>query len=121
MINSNFQNILVRLKSFRKERNWKKFHDPKSVSEAIVIEASELLELFLWKEKKELKKELLKQNYREEIADEIADTMNFLILLADDLKIDLEEAIENKIAKNKKKYPIEKAKGKSTKYNKLEI
>src|SRR3989344_3649489 len=104
MINSNFQNILVRLKSFRKERNWKKFHDPKSVSEAIVIEASELLELFLWKEKKELKKELLKQNYREEIADEIADTMNFLILLADDLKIDLEEAIENNTLFNCKEF-----------------
>jgi dCTP diphosphatase len=93
------------------------FHDPKNMSVSLIIEAAELLEHFQWKTKEEAQKHV-KQN-KEEIQDEIADIAMYLFELADNLNIDLLNAMEKKLEKNKKKYPVEKAKGKHTKYNKL--
>ncbi len=105
------------IKHFRDERDWMQFHDPKNMSISIVLEASELLEHFQWKTKEEAE-QYVKAN-KEEIQDEIADVAMYLFELADNLGVDLAEAMKNKMEKNKKKYPIEKAKGKHTKYNKL--
>ncbi|MCK5305714.1 MAG: nucleotide pyrophosphohydrolase [Candidatus Omnitrophica bacterium] len=93
------------------------FHDPKNMAVSIIIEASELLEHFQWKTKNEVK-DYIKIN-KQEVSDEIADIALYLFELADNLGIDLLKAMERKIVKNRKKYPIKKAKGKHTKYNKL--
>ncbi len=87
------------------------------MSISVIIEAAELLEHFQWKTKKEVEK-YVKEN-KEEIQDEIADIALYLFELADNLDINLLNAMKTKLEKNKKKYPVEKAKGKHTKYNKL--
>ena len=118
-MNSPFESILKKIKKFRDERDWKKFHNPKDMAEAISIESSELLELFLWKTKEEsLAFVNDKKNY-EEISDEVADIMTFIIEFCDNCDIDIEKAIEKKLQKNAKKYPVNKAKGVATKYTKL--
>jgi len=105
------------IKRFRDERDWMQFHDAKNMSISVIIEAAELLEHFQWKTKEEAEK-YVKKN-KEEIQDEIADVALYLFELADNLDIDLLNAMKKKLEKNKKKYPVEKAKGKHTKYNKL--
>ncbi len=118
-MNKPFESILKKIKKFRDQRDWKKFHNPKDMAEAISIESSELLELFLWKTKEEsLKFAKVKKN-KEEISDEVADIMAFLIEFCDNSGIDIEKAIESKLQKNAKKYPVNKSKGVATKYTKL--
>lgn len=114
-----FPSILKKIKKFRDERDWKKFHNPKDMAEAIVIEASELLELFLWKNKEESLNFIKNKKNKEEVSDEFADVMWFLIEFADNWGIDIEEAISKKLLKNAKKYPVHKSKGIATKYTKL--
>lgn len=118
-MNRSFENILKKIRKFRDERDWLQFHNPKDMAEAMVIEASELLELFLWLDKKEAHKFLKNKKKLEEASDELADVAWFLFEFADNFGIDLEKAIENKLKKNAKKYPIHKAKGKAIKYTKL--
>ncbi len=118
-INKNFQAILKKIHTFRDERDWMQFHSPKDMAESIVIEASELLEHFLWISQKESWTYVKNRKNLEEVSDEIADIMNFLIELADNLGIDIEKAVAKKIKKNSLKYPVSKSKGKSTKYTKL--
>lgn len=94
---------------FANERNWNQFHSTENLAKSISIEAGELLECFQWN-----------NNYeKEEVLDELADVVNYCILLANKLDVDLEEIVLSKIEKNKLKYPIDKSKGKSTKYTKL--
>ncbi len=119
MINNKFQNILQKVKKFRDDRDWMQFHNPKDMAEAIVIEASELLELFLWKNKEESTKSMKNKKFKEEVSDEMADIATFLFELADNHGIDIEKAIENKLNKNEKKYPVNKSKGNKTKYTRL--
>jgi NTP pyrophosphatase (non-canonical NTP hydrolase) len=109
--------IIEKIKQFRDERDWMQFHDPKNMSISVIIEAAELLEHFQWKTKKEAKKYI--KEHKEEVQDEIADIALYLFELADNLGINLLNAMEEKLDKNRKKYPVQKAKGKHTKYNKL--
>ncbi len=118
-MNTSFETVLKKIKKFRDERDWKKFHNPKDMAEAMVIEASELLELFLWKSQKESQDFLKNKKNHEEVSDELADIMLYLVEFADTWGIDIEEAMENKLKKNMKKYPVNKAKGIATKYTKL--
>ena len=111
------KNMIDKIKKFRDERDWIQFHDPKNMAVSIVLEASELLEHFQWKTIEEVEK-YTRQN-QGEIKDEIADIALYLFELADNLGIELINAMEIKLAKNEKKYPVEKARGKHTKYNKL--
>ena len=111
------RDILLKIRKFRDDRDWMKFHDPKNLAVSIVIEAAELLEHFQWKDKKDVERHI-KEN-REHIADELADIAIYLAELADNLGIDLLQAMDNKLDKNAKKYPVEKAKGVATKYDKL--
>ena len=110
----NYLKILEKLKKFRDERDWKQFHDSKNLSLALSIEASELNELFLWKENEELE-----QIDKDKIAEELADILSYAFLLADKYDLDPFEIISDKISKNAKKYPVDKSKGVSTKYNEL--
>lgn len=98
-----------RIRKFRNDRDWSQFHTPENLSKAISIEAGELLEHFLWD-----------NNYdKKEVCDELADVMIYCIHMADSLGVDIEKIINNKMDENEKKYPIEKCKGSSRKYNEL--
>lgn len=99
---------------FRDARDWKQFHDPKNLAEAICIESAELLEKFLWSTSD--KSHDINNQKLEEIKEEIADIMIFLMYLCSGLDIDLIQAVESKIQINEQKYPIQKAKGSSEKY-----
>lgn len=109
--------IIEKIKKFRDERDWMQFHDAKNMAVSIILEASELLEHFQWKTTEEVEK-YARQNHAA-IKDEIADIALYLFELADNLGIDLIAAMDEKLKKNEMKYPVEKAKGKHTKYNKL--
>lgn len=100
--------------AFRNARDWKKFHNPKDSAVALNLEASEVLEHFLWKNKSEMKAHI--QNHKKEIADELADVLYWVLLMSHDLKINLGEAYYKKRAQDDKKYPTEKVKGKHKKY-----
>ena len=96
---------------FRNERDWEQFHNPKDLALAINVEAGELLELFLWKDAKDADIEKVKE--------ELADVFAFAFLLAEKYNLDVKEIVLEKIKKNAEKYPVDKAKGKATKYNEL--
>jgi NTP pyrophosphatase (non-canonical NTP hydrolase) len=101
------QSLVVR---FRDARNWRIFHDsPKNLAQAIAVEASELSELYLWN----------RQPRKDDVTDEMADVLIYLLSLADILEVELGEAVIRKIAKNEKKYPIERAYGNDRKYSEL--
>ncbi len=100
--------------SFLEERDWAQFSDLKNRAIDLSVEASEVLELFLW-----TKDNTLQEGKEEDLADELADVYYALLLLAHDAKIDLNTALERKLEKSKIKYPIEKAKGNSKKYTDL--
>jgi len=106
-----------RVLHFRDARNWKQFHKPKDLAISLSLEAGEVLEHFQWKSESEIEK-YVKTN-KDEIADELSDVLNYLLLIAHNLDIDLADAQEKKIKKNEKKYLVEKAMGTHAKYNKL--
>ena len=109
--------ITEKIKRFRDERDWKQFHNHKDVALSLVLEAAEVLEHFQWKSAQEVDQHA--GECKTEIADELADVAVYLFELADNLGIDLSKAIELKMRKNAAKYPIEKSKGRHTKYNRL--
>lgn len=111
------KSITEQIKKFRDERDWEQFHNHKDMALSLVLEAAEVLEHFQWKSQNEVEK--YGATCKNEIADELADVAMYLFELADNLGINLSEAIEHKLVKNAKKYPVEKAKGKHTKYDKL--
>lgn len=106
-----------KLRLFAEDREWEKFHSPKNLAMALSVEAAELLEHFQWLTESESRS--LPQEKRIEISEELADVMLYLIQLADKLEIDLIQSAEQKLLKNAKKYPVEKSKGKNTKYTDL--
>lgn len=114
---SDIRELTEKIKKFRDERDWKQFHNHKDMALSLVLEAAEVLEHFQWKSSSEVDK--YGAAFKDEIADELADVATYLFELSDNLGINLSDAIEQKLIKNAKKYPIEKAKGKHTKYNKL--
>lgn len=109
--------LTEKIKIFRDARDWMQFHNPKDVALSLVLEATEVLEHFQWKNPQEV--EAHAKICKDEIADELADVAMYLFELADNLGIDLPSAIEVKLAKNAQKYPVDKAKGKHAKYDKL--
>ena len=109
--------ILEKIRKFRDDRDWMQFHDPKNMAISIVLEASELLEQFQWKTRDEMEKHI--QTHRIQVEEEIADVAIYLLELAGNLGIDLISAMERKIEKNEKKYPICKARGNASKYTEL--
>jgi dCTP diphosphatase len=109
--------LLNRIRTFAKDRDWEQFHSPKNISMALSVEASELLEHFQWMTEDESRNVNVDQ--KAEIADEVADVFLYLLRMCDEMEIDLIQAADKKIDKNAVKYPVEKSKGRSTKYNKL--
>lgn len=111
------QLIQSRLRKFSEERNWEQFHSPKNITMALSVEVAELVEIFQWSNSGGLD-EINDPDTKVQIEKEIADIFNYLLKLTDMLNIDLEKAALNKIEENDAKYPVEKFKGISKKYNK---
>jgi len=111
---SEIDEIISTLINFRNERDWAQFHDSKNLAVAISIEASELNELFLWKDSIQSE-----EVSKDRIAEELADVLSFAFLLAEKHKLDIKQIILEKVKRNGEKYPIEKSKGISKKYNEL--
>lgn len=109
------EKITEKIRRFRDERDWAQFHNPKDMAMALSIEASELMEQFLWKNQEEVAARCVEK--REEIEDEVADVAIYLVELADILGIDLFQAMERKMEKNAAKYPADRVRGSSLKYN----
>jgi len=108
------QETTEKILSFRNERNWSQFHNPKDLAISVSLEAAELLECFQWSgSDTEVTSKL------EAMKEELSDIFIYSILLADRLKINLDEVIQAKIAKNAEKYPVEKSFGKSSKYTEI--
>ena len=103
---------------FRDERDWKQFHNPKDTTISLVLEATELLEHFQWKNEEEIAKHL--KNNKTDVAEELADVLYWVLLIANDLDIDLSQSFYDKMLKNVSKYPVKKAKGNHLKYTVLE-
>ena len=101
--------LIKEIRKFNEERDWDKFHSPENLAKSISIEAGELLECFQWNNNYDL----------EEVKSALADILNYSLLLADKLNIDPKQIVLDKMKITAQKYPIEKAKGVSTKYNKL--
>lgn len=113
----NLKDLFLKLIEFRRARDWEQFHNPKNLAISISLEAAELLENFQWKDMEESLKHALEN--KEKISEEVADLLIYIFYLCNDLDIDFIEVIENKIFKNQKKYPVDKSKGNSLKYNEL--
>ena len=110
--------LLNEMLAFRQERDWGKFHTVRNLASALCVESAELLDIFRWARDPEIKS--IARQQRSEIESEVADVAILLTYLCHDLNISLEDVVGKKLVINRKKYPIEKAKGISTKYNNLE-
>ena len=104
------QETIERIRKITEDRDWDQFHSPANLAKSIVIEAAELLECFQWSDE-----EYDLQHVKEELADVMVYSQNLL----DKLGLDADEIINMKMTQNEKKYPVDKAKGKSSKYNQL--
>ena len=114
---SDIKQLTEKIKRFRDKRDWKQFHNPKDVAISLALETAEVLEHFQWKSNDEIEK-YIKSN-KKEIGEELADVLYWVLLMCSDLNINIKEVLDKKLKKNEKKYPVKKAKGKHTKYNKL--
>lgn len=104
------EELIQRIDKFNKDRDWDKFHSPANLAKSISIEANELLECFQWNEN---------EYDNKSVKEELADVINYCLQMALVLNVDPIEIVNDKMDLNEKKYPISKAKGISTKYNKL--
>ena len=104
------EQVKQRIDKFNKDRDWDKFYSPSNLAKSISIEANELLECFQWND---IDYDL------ESVKEELADVMNYCIQMSQVLNVDIIDIINAKMDKTEKKYPVDKAKGVSTKYNKL--
>lgn len=105
--------------AFRDARDWKQFHTPKNLAAAISIEAAELQEQFLWCTEAECEARVHNKARRRAIAEELADVVNYSLLLADRLDVDLPKEVRRKIRINARKYPVKKSRGTAKKYTEL--
>ena len=111
-----YEKIRDAILDFREKRDWKQFHNPKDLATAIAIEAAELQEVFLWKSQQD-SYEIGKNDPH--VKEEFSDIFNFMVLFAEECWIDIEKEVLAKLEKNGQKYSVDKAKGKSDKYDKL--
>lgn len=108
---SDIKNLQQQITQFSEERDWDQFHNGKDLAIGLSIEASELLEAFLWKAPEDVNVE--------KVREELADVFNYALQIATKYDLDVKQIVEEKLAKNAAKYPVEKAKGVATKYDEL--
>ena len=101
--------LMNEIRTFTEERDWDQFHSPVNLAKSISIEAGELLECYQWSDQADIEK----------VKEELADVMNYSLMLADKLNLDPAEIIRQKIKRNAEKYPVEKSRGRSEKYDQL--
>jgi dCTP diphosphatase len=111
-----YEDVRAALRRFVDERDWDAFHAPKDLALSLAVEAGELLEVFQWRD---LAAGDLTPEDRRRIGEELADVTMYAMLLADKAGLDLMEAVARKLADNARKYPIEKARGRADKYDRL--
>ena len=111
-----FESVRDELRSFVEERAWDAFHAPKDLALSVAIEAGELLEVFQWRH---VQTADLTPDDRRRIQEEVADVAMYCMLLADKAGFDLPAAIHAKLAQNRAKYPVERARGRAEKYDRL--
>jgi dCTP diphosphatase len=109
--------LLNEMLAFRHERDWEKFHTVRNLASALCVESAELLDIFRWAHDSDVLS-IVKQQ-RSEIESEVADVAILLMYLCNDLNISVEDAVRKKLEINREKYPVEKSKGISTKYDRL--
>lgn len=107
--NRSMEEVRKAIVDFTRERDWDQFHSPENLAKSIAIESGELLECFQWGADYD----------KDRVCAELADVVNYSILLADKLGVKLEDIVAKKLEENRKKYPVEKAKGTSKKYTEL--
>jgi NTP pyrophosphatase (non-canonical NTP hydrolase) len=112
-----FEMMTGRIREFRDARDWAQFHTPKEMAVAVAAEAGELLQHFVWQDAAQSVRRA--EERRAQIEDEMADVAILLFEFADNLKIDLAEAMRAKLARNDARYPVEKARVSNRKYNEL--
>ncbi len=103
--------LVGELRRFNEERDWDQFHNGKDLAIGLSVEASELLEAFLWKSPEAVN--------LDKVREELADVLNYAFQIADKYHLDIKEIMLEKMRKNAVKYPVEKAKGSAKKYNEL--
>ena len=108
------EETINKILKFRDDRDWKQFHNPKDLAISISLEAAELLEVFQWSGA-----DVSNEGKQDKIKEELADVVNYCVLMADACGLDLDEIVQEKVKINEQKYPVEKAKGRSDKYDKL--
>ena len=114
----NTEEIQQKIRHFAQEREWTRFHTPKNLAMALSIEAGELMELFQWLTPEEAQ-QVMSTPKAEQVRHEMADVAVYLLRMADVLKVDLGQAIEEKMKHNGDKYPVDKSKGHARKYDEL--
>ena len=103
------EDTIAKINTFTEERDWDQFHSPENLAKSICIEAAELLECYQWGEEPD----------PEAVREELADVLNYCVQLSEKLGLDMDEILLSKLAKNAAKYPVEKARGRNTKYTDL--
>lgn len=112
-------NLTSEVWEFCTERDWDRFHTPTQLAIGITTEASELLDIFRFKDDQQARDMLSDPKKREMIGEELADVLFFVLRFADRNGFDLSDCLRDKLEKNRKKYPVEKFKGKNLKYNEV--
>ena len=113
------EELTTQLIDFRDARDWKQFHSLKNLILSLSLESAELLELTQWKSDEEIEQAIGDAAFRERLAEECADVLLYLLLISERAGIDLARAGADKIARNKAKYPVERARGNARKYTDL--
>lgn len=107
--------LAMQLREFARERDWEQFHSPKNLAMALVVEGGELLEQFQWLTPEQSEDPGPEKVQR--ISDEMADVLIYLVRLADSLDVDLQQAVQGKLAHNREKYPADRVRGDARKYD----
>jgi dCTP diphosphatase len=113
-----FDTLKNKLREFAIARDWEQFHSPKNLAMALIVEAAELVEHFQWLTEEQSAD--LPPEKHAEVVQELADIQIYLIRLADRLNVDLERAVDAKIALNEQRYPVDKARGSARKYTEFD-
>ncbi|MBQ6015321.1 MAG: nucleotide pyrophosphohydrolase [Bacteroidales bacterium] len=108
---SDIEELLAELRKFNQERDWDQFHNGKDLAIGLSVEASELLESFLWKNPEDVNPD--------KVREELADVLNYAFQMADKYNLNIKQIMLDKIRRNAEKYPVSKAKGSAKKYNEL--
>ncbi|QYM99344.1 MAG: nucleotide pyrophosphohydrolase [Pseudomonas protegens] len=111
--------LATALQRFADDRDWQQFHSPKNLLLALTGETGELCEIFQWMSEADAKDAAKRPETAQAVKDELADVLMYLVRLSTVLGVDLNEAVTNKLALNGQKYPVDKAKSTSKKYDQL--